>query len=52
MGFVVTRGAEEVFGGTVVQRLSISIGKLSNMIVFFFAQVAPAFELDPALRAH
>jgi len=43
MGFEVTRGAKEVFGDTVIQRLGTSVGKLFNMILFFFVQIVPGF---------
>jgi hypothetical protein len=41
-----------VFGGTVIQRLGISVGKLFNTILFFSLQIVPAFQLGLTLRAH
>jgi len=52
MGFEVARGAEQVFGGTVIQRLGISVGKLFKTILFFSLQIVPAFQLGLTLRAH
>jgi len=52
VGFIVTCGAEEVFGDAVLQRLGIPVGKLLDTILFFLAQIIPALELDLTLRAH
>jgi len=41
-----------MFSDTVIQRLGISIGKLSNMVSFFFPQIIPAFQFCVTLRAH